>query len=75
MAQDLVYSVFNRNIETPKSVLFPAVVKSLCNNTEVVRLISHYDHRISKSFIEEIETEHALQIISEQKTKMGHHSR
>ena len=54
---------------TPKSVLFPAVVKSLCNNTEVVRPISHYGHKISKSLIEEIETEHAQQIISEQKQK------
>ena len=61
--------MFNRNIKTPKSVLFPAVVKSLCNNTEVVRLFSHYGHRISKSLIEEIETEHALQIISVQKQK------
>ena len=54
---------------TPRSVLFPALVKSLCNNTEVVRPISHYGHKISKSLIEEIETEHAQQIISEQKQK------
>ena len=59
----------NGNIKTPKSVLFSAVVKSLCNNTEVVSLISHYGHRISNSLIEEFETEHALQIISEQKQK------
>ena len=69
IAQDMVYSVSNGNIKTPKSVLFPAVVKSLCNNTEVVRLINHYGHGISYSVIEEIETEHALQIISEQKEK------
>ena len=65
----MVYSVSNGNIETPKSVLFPTVVKSLCNNAEVVRLISHYGHGISYSLIEEIETEQALQIISEQKEK------
>ena len=70
IAQDLVYLVFSRNIKTPKSVLFfPTVVKSLCNNTEVVRLISHYGHRISNSLFEEVETEHALQTISEQKQK------
>ena len=69
IAQDMVYSVSNGNIKTPKSVFFPAVVKSLCNNTEVVRLINHYGHGISYSLIEEIETEHALQIISEQKEK------
>ena len=63
----MVYSVSNGNIKTHKSVLFPAVLKSLCNNTEVVRLISHYGCRISNSLIEEIETEHTLQIISKQK--------
>ena len=41
IAQDMVYSVSNGNIKTPKSILFPAVVKSLCKNTEVVRLINH----------------------------------
>ena len=34
-------------------------------NTEVVKLINHYGHGISYSLIEEIETEQALQIISE----------
>ena len=65
----MVYSVSNGNIKAPKSVLFPTVVKSLCNNTEVVRLINHYGHGISYSLIEEIEAEQALQIISEQKGK------
>ena len=74
IAQDMVYSVSNGNIKTTKSVLFPAVVKSLCNNTEVIRLINHYGHGVSYSITEEIETEHALQIISEQK-KTGHRSR
>ena len=41
----------------------------MCNNTEVIRLINHYGHGNSYSLIEEIETEHALQIISEQKEK------
>ena len=69
VAQDMVYLVSNGNIKTPESILFPSAVKSFCNNTEVVRLINHYGHRISNSLIEEIETEHALQIISEQKQK------
>ena len=50
IAQDMVYSVSNENIKTPKSVLFPAVVKSLWNNTGVVRLINHYGHGISYSY-------------------------
>ena len=48
-AQDMVYSVSNGNIKTPKSVLFPTVVKSFCNSTEVVGLINHYGHGISCS--------------------------
>jgi hypothetical protein len=32
ICQDIVYIVSNGNIKTPKSVLFPVVVKSLCNN-------------------------------------------
>ena len=29
-------------MKTPKSVLFPSVVKALCNNTEIVKLINKY---------------------------------
>ena len=68
LAQDIVYSVSNGAIKTPKSVLFPAVVKALCNNTEVVKLINKLkcDHRIGYNLIEEIATEFALKVISEQ---------
>ena len=66
LAQDIVYSVSNGAIKTPKSVLFPAVVKALCNNTEVVKLINKCGHGISYNLIEEIETEFALKVISEQ---------
>ena len=65
----MVYSLSNGNIKTPKGVHFPTVVKLLCNNTEVFKLISHYGHRISNNLIEEIETEQALEITSEQKEK------
>ena len=50
-------------------MLFPAVVKSLCNNVEVIKLISNYGHGVSYNLIEEIETEHALMVIKEQKEK------
>ena len=39
VAQDIVYAVSNGTIKTPKSVLFPTVVKSLCNDTEVIKRI------------------------------------
>ena len=64
--QDIVYSVSNGAIKTPKSVLFPAVVKAFCNNTEVVTLINKCGHGIGYNLIEEIATEFALKVISEQ---------
>lgn len=69
LSLDIVYSVSNGKIKTPKSVLFPSVVKSLCNNTEVIKLINQYGHGLSYNLIEEIETEHALDILNEQKDK------
>lgn len=41
-----------------KSVLFPSVVKALCNNIEVVKLINKYGHGVSYDLVEEIETEY-----------------
>ena len=62
VAQDIVYAVSNGTIQTPKSVLFPTVVKSLCNNTEVLKIVSQYGHGISYDKVEEIETEYASKI-------------
>ena len=52
VAQDIVYVVSNRTIKTPKSVLFPTIVKSLCNNTEVIKIINQYGHGISYDKVE-----------------------
>ena len=69
VAQDIVYAVSNGTIKTPESVLFPTVVKSLCNNTKVMKIINQYGHGISYDKVEEIETEYALNVIDEQKQK------
>lgn len=69
LCQDIVYCASNGKIKTPKSVLFPAVVKSLCNNTEVIKCINQYGHGIGYNLIEEVETEYALQIINQQTEK------
>lgn len=53
-AQDIVFSVTNVAVKTPTSVLFPSVVKALCNNTEIVKLINKYGHGISYVLGEEI---------------------
>lgn len=66
-AQDIVFSVTNGSVKTPKSVLFPCVVKSLCNNTEIVKLINKYGHGISYDLVQEIETEYALEVIDVQR--------
>ena len=65
-AQDIVFCVTNGVIKTPKSVLFPSVVKGICNNTEILKLINKYGHGISYDLLEEIETESALKVISHQ---------
>ena len=36
--QDIVFSVTNGAVKTPKSVLFPSVVKALCKNIDFVKL-------------------------------------
>ena len=61
LAQNIVYSVSNGAIKTTKSVLFPAVVKALCNSTEVIKLINKCGHGISYNLIEEIEAEFSNQ--------------
>ena len=65
-AQDVVFSVTNGAIKTRKSVLFPSVVKALCNNTEILNLLNKYGHGISYDLLEEIETDFALNVINEQ---------
>ena len=67
VAQDIVYAVSNATIKTSKSVLFPPVVKSLCNNSEVIKIINPYGHYISYDKVEKIETEYALKVTDEQR--------
>ena len=69
IAQDIVYCVSKGRSRTPKSVLFPCVVKSLCNNLEVMKMINTMGHGINYNLIKEIETEHALMAISQQADK------
>ena len=66
LSQDIVYAASNGAIRFPKSVLFPAVVKAICNNTEIVKLINKYGHGISYNLVKDIETEFALKVINKQ---------
>ena len=65
--QDIVFSATKGAVKTPKSVLFPPVVKALCNNLEVVKLINKYGHGVSYDLVEEIETEYALDVVNKQR--------
>ena len=56
--QDIVISVTNGAVKIPKKRVVPSVVKALCNNIEVVKLINKYDHGVSYDLVEEIETEY-----------------
>ena len=53
--QDFVFSFTNEVVKTPKSVLFPSVVKALCNNTEILKLINKYGYGVSYDLVEEME--------------------
>ena len=62
IGQDLVYAVSNGKIKTPKSIMYPTVIKSLTNST----LNNKLGHGVSKSILEELFTENALHIIDKQ---------
>ena len=47
-------------------LVLASVAKSLCKNTEIIKLINRLGHGISYSLIEEIKTEYALKLINEQ---------
>ena len=66
LSQDMVYMVTGGRVRTPKSVLFPSVVKALCNKLEVIRFINNFGHGICNDLIREIDTEHALLMIMQQ---------
>ena len=67
--QDIVFSVMNGVVKTPKSVSFPSSVEP-CVITQ--RYIDHctvlkYSHGVRYDLVEEIETEYALEFINEQR--------
>ena len=66
IAQDIVYGVSNGRIKTPKSILLPTMVKSLTNNTEVIKTLNRLGHGLSYTMLMETQTENAYQIVEEQ---------
>ena len=69
IAQDIVFCASNRRIKTPKSTLFPCVVKALCNNMEITNLINTLGHGINYNLTREIDTEYALNALNAHKER------
>ena len=57
--QDIVYSVTEGKVKTPKSVLLPTVVKQLTDNTEIINTLNKLGHGVSYSILSEMHTENA----------------
>ena len=68
--QDLIYAVSNGKIKTPKSILYPTVIKSLTNCTELIDITNRlgHGHGVSRSILEEMLTENAYKILNERST-------
>ena len=39
-AQDIAYAVTNGKVKTPKSIVLPAMIKSLTSNTELINVLN-----------------------------------
>ena len=65
-AQDIIYAVSCGRIKTPKCILLPHVIKTLTNNTDLINLICRMGHGASYTLIEELDTEHAYQMVDKQ---------
>ena len=62
IGQDIVYAISNGKIKTPKSILFPSVIKSLTNCTELITISNKLGHGVSDSILEELFTENAFNV-------------
>ena len=60
LVQDIVYSVTEGKVKTPKSVLLPTVVKQLTDNTEIINTLNKLGHGVSYSILSDMHTENAL---------------
>ena len=68
--QDLMFTVSEGTCPTAKHVLLPWIVKTLTGNVELIQMLNRFEHGISYSKLEEIETALCLQKI-ENVNEMG----
>ena len=67
-AQELIHSVTNGGVKTPKSILLPTMVKALTNNTELINILNKLGHGVSYSVLMELQIENAYKIYEKQLT-------
>ena len=67
VGQDLLYAISNGTLRTPKSILFPYMIKTFTNCKELIRITNRLDHGVSYSILEKMETENAYKVLSEMK--------
>lgn len=61
--QDLVFAIHKGKLLTPKSVLFPMYIKSICNSTTLLTATNRLGHGVSYSKLLEVTTEVAYENI------------
>ena len=67
IGQDLLHAISNGTLCTPKSILFPYMIKTLTNCKELINITNRLGHGVSYSIFEEMETENAYKGLSEMK--------
>ena len=68
LGQDLIFTVSNGCVKTPRSILYPYALKTLTNCTELITVTNCLGYRISYTLLEEMETENAYKVIDRQQS-------
>ena len=66
IGQDLVYSVSNGRIKTPKSILYPYAIESLVSSTKLITINNQLEYGVSACILEELATENAFRVLENQ---------
>ena len=58
--QDIIYAATKVRVRTPKSILFPSIVKTLTNNTTLINNLNWLGYGVSYSLLMEAQTDNAF---------------
>ena len=59
ITQDIIYTVSNSNVKTPKRLFYPNIIKQLTNNTEIIKTVHRLGHSVPYSILNGMHTEDA----------------